>query len=142
DRRRAERVPDFLPARPRAGAAAHHHFFHDDRGAGNLLSRILVPAAVPLRGGQHRHPVGGNRWRGLVGAHRRIHRRRCAPGSSRSEAVPAARTGYLGVRKALLEFLGLKRNILLLLAAIMVIQAGEELWTRFLPKYLQSLGAA
>src|SRR5712692_725271 len=44
--------------------------------------------------------------------------------------------------KNLLEFLGLRRNIILLLAAIVVIGAGEELWMRFLPKYLQSLGAA
>src|SRR5712692_312040 len=44
--------------------------------------------------------------------------------------------------KTLLDFLGLRRNIILLLAAIILIGAGEELWMRFLPKYLQSLGAA
>jgi MFS family permease len=44
--------------------------------------------------------------------------------------------------KNLTEFLGLRRNVVLLLAAILVINGGEELWTRFLPKYLESLGAA
>jgi MFS family permease len=39
------------------------------------------------------------------------------------------------------EFLGLQRNVALLLAAIVVISTGEELWMRFLPKYLQTLGA-
>lgn len=42
----------------------------------------------------------------------------------------------------LVDFLGLRRNIALLLLAIVVIGAGEELWMRFLPKYLESLGAA
>ncbi len=41
----------------------------------------------------------------------------------------------------LVEFLGLKRNLLLLLAAIIIIGAGEETWMRFVPKYLESLGA-
>src|SRR5260370_2255 len=36
---------------------------------------------------------------------------------------------------------GLKRNLVILLIAIFVIGAGEELWMRFLPKYLQALGA-
>ncbi|HSP46003.1 MAG TPA: hypothetical protein VLO30_08420, partial [Chthoniobacterales bacterium] len=39
------------------------------------------------------------------------------------------------------EFFGLKRNLLVLLAATFVIGAGEELWIRFIPKYLQALGA-
>jgi MFS family permease len=39
------------------------------------------------------------------------------------------------------EFLGLKRNLVLLLTTIVLISAGEELWMRFLPKYLQALGA-
>ena len=40
------------------------------------------------------------------------------------------------------EFFGLKRNLVILLVAILVIGAGEELWMRFVPKYLQTLGAA
>ena len=40
------------------------------------------------------------------------------------------------------DFFGLKRNLVLLLIAIFVIGTGEELWMRFVPKYLQSLGAS
>src|SRR5881398_3418290 len=40
------------------------------------------------------------------------------------------------------DFFGLKRNLVLLLVAIFVIGAGEELWMRFVPKYLQTLGAS
>src|SRR5579872_5991441 len=40
------------------------------------------------------------------------------------------------------EFFGLRRNLVLLLVAIVVIGAGEETWMRFVPKYLESLGAA
>src|SRR5947207_13311245 len=41
----------------------------------------------------------------------------------------------------LADFFGLKRNLVILLIAIFVIGAGEELWMRFIPKYLQTLGA-
>jgi MFS family permease len=44
----------------------------------------------------------------------------------------------LGLR----EFFGLRRNLVLLLIAIVAIGAGEETWMRFVPKYLESLGAA
>src|SRR5205807_7104711 len=40
------------------------------------------------------------------------------------------------------EFFALKRNLVVLLIATFVIGAGEELWMRFLPKYLQTLGAS
>jgi MFS family permease len=40
------------------------------------------------------------------------------------------------------DFFGLKRNLVVLLIAIFVIGVGEELWMRFLPKYLQALGAS
>src|ERR1700688_2814467 len=39
------------------------------------------------------------------------------------------------------DFFGLRRNLVVLLVAIFVIGAGEELWMRFVPKYLQTLGA-
>jgi len=42
----------------------------------------------------------------------------------------------------LADFFGLKRNLVILLIAIFVIGAGEELWMRFVPKYLQAVGAA
>jgi MFS family permease len=40
------------------------------------------------------------------------------------------------------NFFGLKRNLVILLIAIFVIGSGEELWMRFIPKYLQALGAS
>jgi MFS family permease len=43
--------------------------------------------------------------------------------------------------KSLAAFFGLKRNLVILLIATFVIGAGEELWMRFVPKYLQALGA-
>jgi MFS family permease len=40
------------------------------------------------------------------------------------------------------RFLGLKRNLALFLGAAVLIGAGEETWMRFVPKYLEALGAA
>jgi MFS family permease len=45
-------------------------------------------------------------------------------------------------RRSLAEFFGLRRNLVILLTAIFAIGAGEELWMRFIPKYLQALGAS
>lgn len=42
----------------------------------------------------------------------------------------------------LANFFGLKRNLVILLIAIFVIGTGEELWMRFVPKYLKTLGAS
>src|ERR1700682_773033 len=39
------------------------------------------------------------------------------------------------------DFFGLRRNLVVLLVAIFVIGAGEELWMRFVPKYLAGPGA-
>src|SRR5438874_11317481 len=39
------------------------------------------------------------------------------------------------------EFLGLRRNPALLLAALVFAGTGEKLWVGFVPKYLQTLGA-
>ena len=44
-------------------------------------------------------------------------------------------------RRSLADFFGLRRNLVILLIAIFAIGAGEELWMRFIPKYLQALGA-
>src|SRR5438094_5660819 len=44
-------------------------------------------------------------------------------------------------RQRFADFFGLKRNLVILLIAIFVIGAGEELWMRFVPKYLQAVGA-
>jgi MFS family permease len=40
------------------------------------------------------------------------------------------------------HWLGLERNIIVMLAAIVVLGMGEELWMRFVPKYLELLGAS
>jgi MFS family permease len=50
--------------------------------------------------------------------------------------------GSLSLRQRAAGFFGLKRNLVLLLIATFVIGAGEELWIRFIPKYLQALGAS
>ncbi|HEB65098.1 MAG TPA: MFS transporter, partial [Chloroflexi bacterium] len=43
--------------------------------------------------------------------------------------------------KSVRDFLALEHNILVLLGALLVIGMGEELWARFMPKYLEALGA-
>src|SRR6266436_3849815 len=40
------------------------------------------------------------------------------------------------------RFLGFERNLILFLGAVILIGAGEETWMRFVPKYLEVLGAA
>src|SRR5437773_7586336 len=47
----------------------------------------------------------------------------------------------IGAAHRFADFFGLKRNLVILLVAIFVIGAGEELWMRFVPKYLQAVGA-
>lgn len=44
--------------------------------------------------------------------------------------------------RSISAFLGLNRNIVLLLCGIVTIGSGEEMWMRFLPKYLESVGAS
>src|SRR6266404_7483832 len=44
--------------------------------------------------------------------------------------------------KPVTEFLALKRNIALLLVALVLAGTGEKLWLGFAPKYLQTLGAS
>src|SRR5256886_8260967 len=58
------------------------------------------------------------------------------PGKEAQIAVPRNRA-----LASVAHFFGLKRNLVILLIAIFVIGAGEELWMRFLPKYLQAVGA-
>ncbi len=47
-----------------------------------------------------------------------------------------------GTARRIADFLGLNRSIILLLSAIVLIGAGEETWMRFVPKYLEVLGAS
>ncbi|HEC22085.1 MAG TPA: MFS transporter [Chloroflexi bacterium] len=44
--------------------------------------------------------------------------------------------------RALREFFALEPNIIVLLGALLAIGMGEELWVRFMPKYLEALGAS
>ena len=44
--------------------------------------------------------------------------------------------------KPFADFFALKRNLVITLIAIFVIGTGEELWMRFVPKYLQTVGAS
>jgi len=46
------------------------------------------------------------------------------------------------IGQRLTDFLGLRRDVVLLLGAIVLIGAGEETWMRFVPKYLEVLGAS
>src|SRR3954462_14763508 len=57
------------------------------------------------------------------------------------ETEPTPSANRRGLFAGFADFFALKRNIVILLIAIFVIGAGEELWMRFVPKYLQTLGA-
>ena len=46
-----------------------------------------------------------------------------------------------GGLSVVIDGLGLRRNIVVLSLAIFCVGLGEELWARFLPKYLEALGA-
>lgn len=48
------------------------------------------------------------------------------------------RSSHRGVR----DFLGLERNIVAASSAVLLISLGEELWKKFLPKFLEALGAS
>jgi MFS family permease len=55
--------------------------------------------------------------------------------------MPAAGEPLVNFWRRTADFFALKRNLVVLLVATFVIGAGEELWMRFVPKYLQALGA-
>ncbi len=40
------------------------------------------------------------------------------------------------------DYFGLERNVVIVSAVVFLLGAGEELWKKFLPKYLESLGAS
>ncbi|MGH9962240.1 MAG: hypothetical protein ACREBC_34810, partial [Pyrinomonadaceae bacterium] len=48
----------------------------------------------------------------------------------------------MAITKTLTAFLALNRNTSILLIALVGMGFAEELWMRFLPKYLETLGAA
>lgn len=47
----------------------------------------------------------------------------------------------LSPTQRLYAFLGLERNLVVLLVALVLLGLGEELWSSFVPKYLETLGA-
>src|SRR5689334_391210 len=59
-------------------------------------------------------------------------------GSARQEAVTH---GAPSRRARLADYLGLERNVAVASAAVFLLGLGEELWKKFLPKYLEHLGA-
>jgi MFS family permease len=48
----------------------------------------------------------------------------------------------VGLRAKLADYLSLERNVSIASAAVFLIGLGEELWKKFLPKYLEALGAS
>ena len=48
----------------------------------------------------------------------------------------------IGRRAKLADYLSLERNVSIASAAVFLLGLGEELWKKFLPKYLQALGAS
>src|SRR6185295_311199 len=46
------------------------------------------------------------------------------------------------MRGKLVDYLSLERNVSLASAAVFILGLGEELWKKFLPKYLEALGAS
>lgn len=67
------------------------------------------------------------------------------PPEKPAEATPAVAETPPPEKKPphrLVEFFALKRNLVILLLTIVVIGTGEELWMRFVPKYLKELGAS
>src|SRR6059058_2267328 len=45
-------------------------------------------------------------------------------------------------RERVVDFLSLERNVTLASGAVFLLGFGEELWKKFLPKYLEALGAS
>jgi MFS family permease len=48
----------------------------------------------------------------------------------------------LRLRSKVADYLSLERNVSLASAAVFILGLGEELWKKFLPKYLETLGAS
>src|SRR5215204_761195 len=45
-------------------------------------------------------------------------------------------------RGQLVDYLSLERNVSIAAAAVFILGLGEELWKKFVPKYLEALGAS
>src|SRR5688572_32588179 len=46
------------------------------------------------------------------------------------------------LRGKVVDYLSLERNVSIASAAVFILGIGEELWKKFLPKYLEALGAS
>src|SRR5687768_2841078 len=46
------------------------------------------------------------------------------------------------LRERVIDYLSLERNVAIASAAVFILGIGEELWKKFLPKYLEALGAS
>jgi len=55
---------------------------------------------------------------------------------------PLAESGAQTRRGRMANYLGLERNVTAASAAVFLLSLGEELWKKFLPKYLEALGAS
>ena len=54
----------------------------------------------------------------------------------------AVRSGSISLREKVVDYLSLERNVAIASAAVFLLGFGEELWKKFLPKYLEVLGAS
>ncbi len=48
----------------------------------------------------------------------------------------------VSLREKVVDYLSLERNVAIASAAVFLLGFGEELWKKFLPKYLEALGAS
>src|SRR6266487_3000972 len=57
-----------------------------------------------------------------------------------NDAIASSRS--VSLREKLVDYLSLERNVSIASAAVFLLGLGEELWKKFLPKYLEALGAS
>src|SRR6266487_710245 len=57
-----------------------------------------------------------------------------------NDAIASSRS--VSLREKLVDYLSLERNVTIASAAVFLLGFGEELWKKFLPKYLEALGAS
>jgi len=63
------------------------------------------------------------------------------PAQGNPNLDPAPTVDQPNLRNRVADYLSLERNVSLASAAIFILGLGEELWKKFLPKYLEALGA-
>jgi hypothetical protein len=81
-----------------------------------------------------KHVASGSSW-GSVAV---IEVRRYLVAKTKKETF---RNSAIILRSRIADYLGLERNVAAASSAMLLLGAGEELWKKFLPKYLESLGA-